>query len=205
LDDENSLTSRLVNRFLAENTDLRIADVPRPNQRYRFRLFDYSEPDNVRNRSPRWGFRPYIQRFELVTAARSAEIERIIKPAQDRFDLQYNKQQSIFSRARFLSPETLVEQILSSLSGTSPEQHDRFIRQVEDRHREWKHYFLKRSLLPDLLRPEDFNQFPYFQYRMEDLQDVLKHVWLPLLFLAALSILMNVVALMRIGVYPRLG
>jgi ABC-2 type transport system permease protein len=205
LDDDKSLTSRLANQFLAENPGLQIADVPRPDQKYRFRLFDYSEPDNVRNHSRKWRFRPYIQRFELVTAARSAEIEKIIKPTQDRFDQQYRKQHAFYSVASVLSPETLSEYILTYLAGTSSDQHDRFLLQVEERHREWKYYFLKRSLQAELLRPEDFDQFPYFHYQAEDLRDVLKHVSLALFLLAALSTVMNTMAVARFGGYPPTG
>jgi ABC-2 type transport system permease protein len=201
LDDDNSLTSRLVERFLAENPDMQMADSPLQNQKLRFRLFDYSEPDNVRNHSPKWEFRPYIQRFELVNAARSFEIEKIVKPAQERFDSQYRKQHSMYSALSFFSPEMVVDRILTYLSGTSPEQHDRFIEQVEQWHREWKRYFLKRSLQIDLLRAAEFDHFPYFEYQPETLDEILKNISWPLSWLVAFAIVLNVagIVLLRKG------
>jgi ABC-2 type transport system permease protein len=205
LDDEDSLTSRLVGRFLAENPDIRMADLPLSNQKLRFRLFDYSEPDNVRNYSPKWKYRPYIQRFELVNAARSAEIEKIIKPAQEHFDRQYRKQHSVYGTMSVLSPEMLAEHILSYLSRTTPEQHERFLQQVEQTHREWKRYFLKRSLSMELLRSEDYDHFPYFQYQQESPLAVLKNVSRSLIWLLGMSILLNVAGIVRFRRFQVIG
>jgi ABC-2 type transport system permease protein len=202
LDDENSRTTRLVKEFLAANPSLEMTDSSPPGQKVRFRLFDYSEPENVRNRNPKWQFRPYIQRFEIVNAARTAAIEKLIGPAQDRFERQYRKQHSFFAAASYLSPESLLEGILTHLSGTSPEQHDRFLEQVERQHRQWKEFFLKRSLHAQLLRPEDFAQFPYFQYEPEALDTIAKHISFPLAMLALLTVGITAVALIRVGLHP---
>ena len=157
------------------------------------------------NDSPKWKYRPYIQRFELVNAARSAEIEKIIKPAQQHFDRQYRNQHSMYEAMSVLSPEMLAEHILSYLSRTTPEQHERFLQQVEQTHREWKRYFLKRSLRVQLLRSEDYDHFPYFQYQQESLLLILKNVSGPVIWLLGMSILLNVAGIVRFRGFQVIG
>jgi ABC-2 type transport system permease protein len=188
LDDPDSRTSRLVNEFLAENPNLNLAEPPLDGQEVRFRLFDYSEPENVRNRSQKWRNVPYLQRFELVNAARTAAIEKMIKPAQDHFDRQYRRQHSFFAMASYLSPQMLLERVLTNLSGTNAEQHDRFLEQVETQHRAWKLFFLQRSLAARLLRPEDFDRFPYFKYEPQEIEDIVNRLWGALAALALMPI-----------------
>jgi hypothetical protein len=96
----------------------------------------------------------------------------------------------------------MLESLLTNLSGTSPEQHDRFFEQVERQHSRWKLFFLKRSLCAQLLRPEDFRQFPYFVYEPESPRELARRLLFPLAALAFLTALIAAVALMLIGVHP---
>jgi ABC-2 type transport system permease protein len=196
LDDENSRTSKLVARFLEENSDLKIIDPPSPGQKFSFTFIN-----DVRNSSPVWRRRTHAQRFHLVYEARAAEIEEIIKPAQDRFDYQYSKQHELFNRLRVMSPAMLCQLALTRLSGSSAEQHDRFMAQVDRNHREWRHFFLKKTLSGDLLRPDDYAKFPYFHYEIEPLSSILAWIKLPLMEIGVLTVIVAAVGLIKFKTY----
>lgn len=189
LDDENSRTSRIVARYLADNPDLQISELPLPGQKFTFRYFDFSERDNVRNHSPKWRWKIHQQRFHLVSSARTAEIERIIAPIQNRFDEEYRRQHRFFEIASYTTPQAITENIFSTLSGSSVAQHDRFLRQVESAHREWRYWFTKRSLRSELLRPDDFNLFPYFAFQPQPVSEIQSAVIGPLLALLGMCVL----------------
>jgi ABC-type transport system involved in multi-copper enzyme maturation permease subunit len=139
--------------------------------------------------------------FHLVYEARAAEIEKIIKPAQDRFDYQYSKQHELFNRLRVMSPAMLCQFALTRLSGSSAEQHDRFMAQVDRNHREWRHFFLKKTLSGDLLRPDDYAKFPYFHYEIEPLSSILAWIKLPLMEIGVLTLIVAAVGLIKFKTY----
>jgi ABC-2 type transport system permease protein len=197
LDDENSRTSLLVATFLKENPELRIIDPPLPGQKFSFVFID-----DIRNSSPIWRNRTHAQRFHLVYEARAAEIEKIIKPAQARFDYQYARQRALFNQLRVFSPALLTQLALEHLSGASIEQHDRFMAQVNLNHREWRHYFLKKTLSGDLLRPDDYSKFPYFQYQDETLDSALAWIRPPLIEMTIIAVIVAVAGLIRFKNYP---
>jgi ABC-2 type transport system permease protein len=197
LDDENSRTSLLVTKFLKENPDLRIIDPPLPDQKFSFVFID-----DIRNSSPLWRNRTHAQRFHLVYEARAAEIEKIIKPAQDRFEYQYARQHALFNQLRVFSPALLAQLALGHLSGGNVEQHDRFMAQVNRNHREWRHYFLKKTLSGDLLRPDDYGKFPYFHYQDEPLDSALAWIRLPLIEMTVIAAIVAVAGLIKFKSYP---
>jgi ABC-2 type transport system permease protein len=196
LDDENSRTSKFVATFLIENPDLEIADLPLPGQKFSFIFLD-----DIRNFSPQWRKRIYMQRFYLVYEARAAEIEKIIRPVQDRFNDQYAKQHALYNRLRVLSPALLCQLALTHLSGTSAEQHDFFMEQVDRHSRAWRHFFLKKSLSGQLLKPEDYETFPYFHYQAEPLDAVLAWVKWPVAEVGILTLIAAIAGWIKFKYY----
>jgi ABC-2 type transport system permease protein len=200
LDDENSRTSRLVATFLAENPDLKIAETPLPNQKFSWAFL----PD-VRNSREPWHSRIYPQRFPLVREARSAAIEKLIKPLQDRVDYQHAHQDQMFDWLRISSPALLCQFVLEYVSGTSSAQHDEFMKQVEHNHHEWRRFFVKQTLTGDLIRPDDYNHFPYFHYEGESIGSVLTSIAWPLAAIGILAAIAAGVGLDRFRRYPVLS
>jgi hypothetical protein len=54
----------------------------------------------------------------------------------------------------------------------------------------------------ELLRPEDYGTFPYFQYEDEPLESVLSRVKLPVAVIATLALIAMVSGLIRFRRYP---
>lgn len=200
LDDPHSLSSAIVERYLHDHPDFRIATIPLPDQHFRWTFFD-----DVKNVTEPWRSRIYEQRFRLMLSARTEEIARRIQPEQDRFDRQYARQHELFALASASSPESLVERTLTILAGTSSEQHDRFMQQVNANGVVWRNEFTRRSLLAELIRPEDFDHFPYFVFQPETAPQVARRAAPYLALLVAFSVAALVLGATRMLRYPAVG
>jgi hypothetical protein len=95
----------------------------------------------------------------------------------------------------------LLERVLTNLAGTNSEQHDRFLEQVETQHRAWKLFFLLRSLAARLLRPEDFDRFPYFKYEPQGIDEIVNRLSGPLAALALMPIFTIATGFVLLGKY----
>jgi ABC-2 type transport system permease protein len=186
LDDPRSLSSTIVARYLADHPDFTIASVPLPDQHFRWTFFD-----EVKNTTDPWRTRIHEQRFRLMLSARTEEIARLIRADQEQFTRQQARQRALFRRAAVCSPESLFEQAVTILAGTSAEQHDRFMQQVDANSVVWRTEFTRRSLTAELIRPEDFARFPYFVFQPETPWQTARRAapWLLMLALFAVATL----------------
>jgi ABC-2 type transport system permease protein len=183
LDDPRSLSSTIVARYLTDHPDFSIASVPLPDQHFQWTFFD-----DVKNTSAPWRTRIYEQRFRLMLAARTDEISRLIRADQEQFNRQHTRQHAFLRRAAIWSPESLFEQAVTILAGTSSEQHDRFMQQVESNADAWRTEFTRRSLTAELIRPEDFARFPYFVFQPETPWETARRAAPSLLMLTAFAV-----------------
>lgn len=129
----------------------------------------------------------------------------MIAPEQQRFDRQYERQHALFGWAASLSPEALVERAMTSLSGTTAAQHDRFMKQVYRNSGEWRYDVMKRSAISELVRPEDFDHFPYFVFEPETTAEVARRATTPLTLLLAMAAIANVTGFVWMRRYPVAG
>ena len=183
MDDPGSLSSAIVDRYLASHPDLQLSTLPLPDQHFGWVYFL-----DIANTSDRWRTKIHQQRFRLMLAARTEEIARLVAAEQLRFDRQYARQHALFATAGVMSPEALVEHVLTTLSGTTAAQHDRFMRQVNRNSEEWRYSFTRRSAVSELIRPEDFDRFPYFAFEPETTTDVAARAAGPLMLLLVTSL-----------------
>lgn len=120
----------------------------------------------------------------IVTAE---EAERAARPVLERHRKQLERQQALARKLVYLSPASLVQSALNALAGSSTARFEAFVGQVTAFHEEWKKFFYARFMRGALLTPEDYDQFPRFEYQPEPLRPVLTRALGSLAVLAGLT------------------
>lgn len=110
--------------------------------------------------------------FLTLSIANSEAIEKSLVPVYAGFNTQLKKQDSLVKKFQFSSPAIMMQLSLNEVSGTSADRHENFMRQVFEFHDEWKEYFSVRFLKQTPLRPEDYAQFPAFEYEEEPMSTI---------------------------------
>lgn len=105
----------------------------------------------------------FMARFLAVQHA----VETKMRPVLDAYEEQLEKQQALAARFRFLSPASLMQETLNTISGTSPERFRHFRAQVEQYQARWSDYFTPKVFRQARMTPADFEQLPRFAYEEE--------------------------------------
>jgi ABC-2 type transport system permease protein len=98
-------------------------------------------------------------------AATEADIAGAMQPLLMAFDLQAQRQQNLVERLQYLSPGTLVYQVLTSLSGSDGRRHRELKRQMQKFHSGWVQFFNSRLERGARLTPADYTQLPRFVFQ----------------------------------------
>ena len=105
--------------------------------------------------------------FLTVAMSNRNAIEKAVRPLYDEFQSQLNKQESLVQRFQFISPAIMMQLALNEISGTSADRFEHFLNQAYDFRAEWSEFFTVKFLQRAPLTPEDYDQFPVFEYREE--------------------------------------
>jgi len=118
--------------------------------------------------------------FWVQSFAVQAEITRQTAPVQGLFDRQLARQQALVDRWRFLSPAVLAQEALNDVSGTGAGRFRHFREQAESFHTEYVDFFMSRAMAGQRFRPDDYENFPAYEYTPEPLRAAVTRVGISL-------------------------
>jgi ABC-2 type transport system permease protein len=106
--------------------------------------------------------------FAVTALTAQMEVDRTLKPLQDRFESQLQAQQSLVRFYRVLSPAVFVQHTLNDIAGTGHERYATFNAQVVRFYAEFQQFFVKKIFRQEQMTSADFEQVPAFQYQKPD-------------------------------------
>ncbi|MBC8165731.1 MAG: DUF3526 domain-containing protein [Bryobacteraceae bacterium] len=124
---------------------------------------------------------PRIGNSQVLAAARSEETAEAFAALSDRYEGQQRRQRELIRKFGWIAPPLLLESALNTASGSSYERHDHYLAQVKDYHKQWQAFFWPRIFEESVVRPEDYDRMPRFQYREESARQVFLRSLEPLL------------------------
>jgi ABC-2 type transport system permease protein len=133
------------------------------------------------------------------------EIQRRLQPVIERYEGQFQRQQSVVNAARFLSPAVLTQGLLYDLAGTGRGRYEHFLRQVNRLSEEWNDFFDPMQFHRRMLNAADYERIPRFSYREESLGEVWGRIAAPLGALIALLIAFGWLGLRACRRFPMAG
>ena len=111
--------------------------------------------------------------FLTVAMANRNAIDKAVRPLYDEFQSQLNRQEALVQRFQFISPAIMMQLALNEISGTSADRHEHFLNQAYEFRDEWSEFFSVKFLQRAPLKPQDYDQFPVFEYQEEAFGTVL--------------------------------
>lgn len=115
---------------------------------------------------------------------------------------QLMHQQRIVDWLGFSSPAIVMQGGLNDIAGTGNSRFQHFMGQVDRFYTDWQGFFIPRALKNIALTPEDYNNFPRFQYQPQPLSDLNSRLTRTLLGLLIPAILLGYLGARRISHYP---
>ncbi|MCU0427840.1 MAG: DUF3526 domain-containing protein [Candidatus Kapabacteria bacterium] len=103
---------------------------------------------------------------DFATASLSAqmEVDKSLKPLQDRFSAQTEAQQSLIGSYRFLSPSVFVQQTLNDIAGTGYRRYADFTAQTYSFYQRFQQFFVGKVFRQERMTSADFELIPAFRY-----------------------------------------
>ncbi len=95
------------------------------------------------------------------------EVDALMQPELDRFDVQQARRQALVNRYGVLSPAAVTFEGMSALAGTGQRRHAWFMQQVTAYHAAWKQFFFSRVDAGRAIGPGDFREIPSFAWQEE--------------------------------------
>jgi ABC-2 type transport system permease protein len=106
--------------------------------------------------------------FAVIALTAQMDVDKTLKPLQDRFDTQLEAQQSLVRSYRVLSPAVFVQHTLNDIAGTGHSRYATFNAQVVRFYAEFQQFFVKKIFRQEQMTSADFAQIPAFQYQKPD-------------------------------------
>ncbi|MFY7998442.1 MAG: ABC transporter permease [Candidatus Kapaibacteriota bacterium] len=103
--------------------------------------------------------------FAVTALTAQMDVDKSLKPLQDRFDAQLQAQQSLVRFYQALSPAVFMQHILSDIAGTGHNRYSAFNAQVVRFYAEFQQFFVKKIFRQEKMTSQDIAQIPQFQYQ----------------------------------------
>jgi ABC-2 type transport system permease protein len=142
------------------------------------------------------------ERYRLLFFLEMLEADRLSKPIENDWNAARDNQIRLTRTLQFLSPASVLESALVNLSGTSPEQHDWFLSQVEQHRLVWMDFVTQKYARGELLDQSAYDLLPYFSYRQEAESTFRNRVLLRLVVLGIITLTLLLAAIRRYRRYP---
>lgn len=139
-----------------------------------------------------------VDDFGLAFVYIQREQKKRVDEIEERFSAQLAKQQRLVKGLRFLSPSIIAQEASNDIAGTGLERFQHFRSQVKEFDREWADYFVPRIFRQESLTALDFDTIPRFKYREEASGTVAGRVGQGVLILAFFSVVLIVLANVRL-------
>jgi ABC-2 type transport system permease protein len=101
--------------------------------------------------------------FATVALTAQMEVDKSIKPLQDRFDTQLQAQQTLVRSYRFLSPAVFMQHLLGDIAGTGYDRYAEFNAQVGKFYHDFQQFFVGKVFRQELMQSRDVAQIPAFR------------------------------------------
>ena len=135
-------------------------------------------------------------------AQSETQVSRAMRPLLEAFDTQAQRQQTIVNALQYLSPGTLIYQVLTALAGSDGQRHREFRSQVRVFHSRWSGFFVERLAIGSALTGSDYQQLPQFRFGEPVTRQVIDRTAAPLLLLLFLTVLLGWWAVRRLARFP---
>jgi len=129
-------------------------------------------------------------RTQLVVAA-------AVRPLEAQFDQQRQRQQTLITRLRLLSPAIFVQQSLSAAAGTDATRYADFEAQVGAYTRRYEQFFVAKVFRHEPMRATDYARLPDYHYQPLSAHAAKAANLLNLSWLLALTLLLTALGLMN--------
>ncbi|MDX2067752.1 MAG: DUF3526 domain-containing protein [Haliscomenobacter sp.] len=92
------------------------------------------------------------------------EVEKAIRPLEEKFEAQKDKQARLVAQWRFVSPAIFVQQMLENLAATGDAHYLDFEQQMQAAHAKYRAFFTQKIIKQEKMRAADYDQVPQSQY-----------------------------------------
>lgn len=124
------------------------------------------------------------QNYAVNSLLVNLEVEKAIRPLEEKFEVQKAGQMAFLERFRFLSPAIFVQQLLENLAGSSEAHYQDFEAQMQIAHTQYRDFFAQKILKGEKMRAIDYDRVPQFRYQPSaPLIQYTYHVWYDLCYL----------------------
>lgn len=103
--------------------------------------------------------------FAVTALSAQMDVDKTLKPLQDRFEAQLQAQQSLVRFYQVLSPAVFVQHTLNDIAGTGHARYGAFNAQVVRFYAEFQQFFVKKIFRQEQMTSADFALIPAFQYQ----------------------------------------
>jgi ABC-type transport system involved in multi-copper enzyme maturation permease subunit len=145
------------------------------------------------------------ERSRLIFFLEMLEAGRLAAPVENQWMAARDKQMQLIRNLQFLLPASILESALTNLAGTSAEQHDWFLSQVEQHRLVWMDFVLGKYARGELLDASAYDHLPQFSYKQEPEPDFRNRVFARLGALGIVTLGLVVAAVWRYRRYAIAG
>lgn len=92
------------------------------------------------------------------------EVEKAIRPLEEKFEVQKGKQAYLVAQWRFISPAIFVQQMLENIAATGDAHYLDFEQQMQAAHAQYRAFFTQKIIKQAKMRAADYDQVPQSQY-----------------------------------------
>lgn len=124
------------------------------------------------------------QNFAVNSLMVNLEMEKAMRPLEEKFEIQKAGQMAFLERCRFFSPAIFVQQLLENLAGSSEAHYQDFEAQVQVAQAEYRSFFTEKILKGEKMRAIDYEHVPQPRYKPSaPLTQYTRHAWYDLCYL----------------------
>ena len=105
--------------------------------------------------------------FAKQVTAMQKELGKKIGPVVAEMRTKQTERQSVIGTLKYLSPAMVVQLAVEDIAGSGNRRHNRFERQLDDYHADYRAYFFSRSGEGRLMSTDDLRHVPQFEFAEE--------------------------------------
>lgn len=98
--------------------------------------------------------------FAVTSLTTSIEVEKAIRPLEEAFDAQQQRQSMLVAWCRFFSPAIFVQQTLEDVAGTGQRHYHEFERQMQTAHASYRQFFAQKIFKQEKMLAADYDMIP---------------------------------------------
>jgi ABC-2 type transport system permease protein len=102
--------------------------------------------------------------FAVSSLMVNLEVEKAIRPLEEKFEEQKDKQARLVAQWRFLSPAIFVQQMLENIAATGDAHYLDFEQQMQNAHPKYRAFFTQKIIKQEKMRAADYDLVPRSQY-----------------------------------------